>query len=363
MSDDECNAYVFFDIQIGDEKAGRIIIELYKNTVPKTVENFRQFCTGEAGTDKNDIPLTYKGTKFHRVFSQFMIQGGNVVPKSKSRIEGVSIYGGAFEDENFKITHDQPGRVGMANNGPNTNYSHSTSLIAECPHLDTRNVVFGQVIKGLGVVREIAEVSRDDDGNPLLPCTILACGEITDGVFGIEENDCTSDHYPPYPEDCTFPTSNLEGVVYDIKESGNYFFNKQDYTESGRKYRKVIRYIDYVIAHCPNHERNVLYKMKTHSLSNLAAVMLKKGEYAEVVRICSEILEYNENNAKAAYRRGVTHLKLKEYDFAIKDFEKALTLTPNENRIEQLCATARKHRLKYIQHERDIYSKMFQKTN
>lgn len=111
MSNDECNAYVFFDIQIGDEKgqlhqcprvgterthkqvfflqsqcvnsnaqqkqykylkfsyrfpAGRIIIELYKNTVPKTVENFRQFCTGEAGTDKNDIPLTYKGTKFHR---------------------------------------------------------------------------------------------------------------------------------------------------------------------------------------------------------------------------------------------------------------------------------------------------------
>ena len=73
----ESNPRVFFDIAIGGERIGRIIYELFANVVPKTAENFRALCTGEKGTDPvSGKPFSYKGTIFHRVIKDFMIQGG-----------------------------------------------------------------------------------------------------------------------------------------------------------------------------------------------------------------------------------------------------------------------------------------------
>ena len=66
------NPHVFFDVTIGGQNAGRIIMELYADKTPKCAENFRCLCTGEKGVGKSGKPLHYKGSKFHRVISEFM---------------------------------------------------------------------------------------------------------------------------------------------------------------------------------------------------------------------------------------------------------------------------------------------------
>merc|ERR1711920_153844 len=116
---DPLKPVVFFDISIGKELAGRVEIELRKDVAPQTAENFRCLCTGEKKKKFSKLQLTYKGVKLHRIIPGFMCQGGDLFGNGG----GESIYGKPFADENFKLEHDKPGTVSMANSGPNTNAS------------------------------------------------------------------------------------------------------------------------------------------------------------------------------------------------------------------------------------------------
>ncbi|KAF9351193.1 cytochrome P450 monooxygenase 11 [Mortierella sp. AD094] len=76
------NPRVFFDIDIDGHRIGRVVMELFRDEVPRTVENFRALCTGEKGTSKiSSVPLHYRGSIFHRVIKGFMIQGGGKISK------------------------------------------------------------------------------------------------------------------------------------------------------------------------------------------------------------------------------------------------------------------------------------------
>ncbi|KAJ2891004.1 hypothetical protein GGI21_002252 [Coemansia aciculifera] len=165
------NPRVFLEFAIDGRPSGRVELELRRDVVPRTVENFRQLCTGERG-------FGYKNSKVHRIVPGFMIQAGDFTRGDGTG--GKSIYGEKFADEGFALKHDSPGLLSMANAGPNTNGSQFFITLDKTPWLDGKHVVFGKVVRGMDIVRMVEALGdKDAPLNPKKSIAICDAGVIS----------------------------------------------------------------------------------------------------------------------------------------------------------------------------------------
>ncbi|XP_011180551.2 peptidyl-prolyl cis-trans isomerase D [Zeugodacus cucurbitae] len=368
----ETNPLVYLDITIGDEFAGRMVIELRKDVVPKSAENFRALCTGERGNGKLGKQLHYKGIRFHKVTRLYVAQGGDVV--NNDGTSGESIYGPVFEDEGFTLTHDE-GAISMANYGePNSNNSQFFIVSVSSNNLDDTNVVVGKVLRGLSIVSDMELVSSDD-ARPQEDIIITDCGEIHPGEdWGYLDNDETADKLPPYPRDWdkkfeAYTIEEMVNILTGIRIAGNHFFTQQKFNEARRKYRKGNRYYNILRLRfdkpehkhlaCAEDDVKKLEEFSVLNHTNLAAVELKLKKFLDAKHSCSEAIGLNEDFAKAYYRRGQANIGLKEYESAIADLNHANEITPGDKCILSELARARKLLANYHQSQRKAMKNLF----
>ncbi|BGP23711.1 peptidyl-prolyl isomerase D [Rhodotorula toruloides] len=407
------NPRVYFDVTIQGHSAGRIVTELFADVVPKTVrlfaspsvssshrtdptspasiffsasnrlgkrnqaENFRALATGEKGVGKAGKPLSYKGSKFHRVIRKFMIQGGDFTAGNGTG--GESIYGEKFEDENFDLKHDKPFLLSMANSGPGTNGSQFFITTVPTPHLDGKHVVFGRVIHGRSVVRLIEESPVQGDA-PTEEILIADCGELAEGEDGIMADEFADGHeeYPSDDESDINDPKVAYKVANEIKARGTDLFKKGNFEQAQKKYIKALRYLD---RHLDLQARDLELEGQFAALrlsillnSSLAALKVPGAASAHLgVKQATRALSLDADpeeqpmhkkltdaeKAKALYRRAMARVVLKEDNEAIADLEEASKLQPEDGGIKAQLNAAKQRIEDRKKKARQAYAKMF----
>nr|XP_053656273.1 uncharacterized protein LOC128705022 [Cherax quadricarinatus] len=253
--------------------------------------------TSEDGDMMYDIAKKFVYNVFEK---NLKIQGGDFTDFNGTG--GESIYGEKFEDENFECKHSSAGILSMANAGPNTNGSQFFITLSDTPHLDGKHVVFGRVVKGLGVVNVLGKQKTDGD-KPVERCEIYDCGEFKPGEsFNIVDNDGTVDTYPQFPDDSDInfdkaSMDELATVINNIKDAGNAFFKERDYSTAVKKYQKCLLYLSY-IKDCgstknikySDSDMNTLKNLTVSCLLNHALCSSKLGWSDRAISDCSKVM-------------------------------------------------------------------------
>ncbi|KAK6453636.1 peptidyl-prolyl cis-trans isomerase CPR6 [Scheffersomyces xylosifermentans] len=334
------NPIVYFDVTADGKPKGRVVFELFKDVVPKTAENFRALCTGEKGlSESSGKPLHYKGSIFHRVIKDFMCQGGDFT--HGTGIGGESIYGEKFEDENFKLIHDKPFLLSMANAGPNTNGSQFFITTVPTPHLNGKHVVFGKVIEGKSIVRQLERCKKGESDKPVEDWIISDCGELpsdyvpsvggVDDGFGDTYEEVLGDNDDI---DVTKPESVFNAVT-TLKDIGTKLLKDGNLEKSYEKYSKASGFLDeYFPDDLSEEDLAKLHSLKLALYLNAALVGLKLKDGKKTIQAATNALEVEQiddkSKAKALYRKGMGYLLAKDEESAQNALEEAKKLQPED---------------------------------
>ncbi|CCF60743.1 hypothetical protein KAFR_0L01340 [Kazachstania africana CBS 2517] len=363
----------FIDISIGDSSKGRIVFELYNDIVPKTVENFYQLCKGDYAMCKSnpEIPLSYKGSLFHRVIKDFMLQFGDFTAGNGTG--GESIYGEKFEDENFDVKHERPYLLSMANAGPNTNGSQVFITCVPTPHLDGKHVVFGEVIQGKRLVRLIEKQQTDEGDKPMRDVKIEDCGILPEDYVVPEDAESTptdefGDNYEEFlKDDSKVDVKDVNSVlkaIETVKAIGSEQFKKQNFEVALAKYQKCDKFLkEYFPDDLPEDDIKKVNLLKVTIPLNISLAALKGKDYRTVMVASSEVL-YAEAaddlaKAKALYRRGLAYSAVNDTDMAINDLEMAANFHPNDAGIQKAIKDTKAKRKAETDKQKKALSKMF----
>lgn len=319
--------------------------------MPNTAKKFRALCCGITADGK---PLHLGSIIRHH--EQLMIQSGGFTAANGTG--GASI-------KNFKLKHDRPFLLSMASNG-----SHFFITTVPTPHLDNEHVVFGQLVAGTAVMREI-EISLKPPGDkPSKDVAIVGCGEWTGDKAVLlfdapNQPDALGDPYEGFPEDEVQrgvtaakaataaapaaedplvgrtggggPTLSAELILKistDCKGYGNTAFENRDWSMALDKYYKKLRYLNDDLTDAPGATKAALDQVRISVNSNAALVCLKKGTWQDAYVAATNALGVAgitaTAKAKALFRRGQALAKQKDVEGALTDLAEAQKLAPND---------------------------------
>lgn len=298
-----------------------------------------------------------------------MIQGGDFTAFNGTG--GESIYGEKFDDENFDLKHEKPFLLSMANSGPGTNGSQFFVTTVPTPHLDGKHVVFGQVINGKNIIREVENMPTQSD-KPNVDVTIADCGELTGADFDSATNkdpDSTGDPYEDFPED---QGKDLKGTDYlkiatDLKDFGNKAFKAGDFETGIEKYQKGLRYLkEYNSFGEDDAELKNNIEALRFTLNNNSAMLANKAKrYQDALKWATAAIDSpsktakDTDKAKAYFRRGQARVGLKDFDDAVKDYESALKLAPQDAAIKNELTKTKTQLKESDKKEKAAFKKFF----
>jgi peptidyl-prolyl isomerase D len=300
-----------------------------------------------------------------------MIQGGDFT--NFNGTGGESIYGEKFDDENFELKHEKPFLLSMANSGPGTNGSQFFVTTVPTPHLDGKHVVFGEVINGKNIVRKIENLSTQSDKPTGGDVVVEDCGQLEGSSYNAATEkapDATGDPYEDFPDD---QGEDLKGEQYlkiasDLKDYGNKAFKAGDLETGIEKYQKGLRYLnEYPAANegDPAGLQGQLDSMRFTLHNNSTLLANKSKRYSEANKWAGFALDCmpkdtkDQDKAKVYYRRGHARLNLKDIDSALKDFEEAAKLAPEDAGIKNDLASTKAKVQASVRKEKESMKKFF----